>query len=87
MARTASVTLGGTQYEVPKFNIGQLERVADAIAATDPGKAAFGILRIAFERVEPKVSLDTVEADPEEIAAAMSAIMELAGLRPPKANP
>lgn len=89
-ARIAQITLGGVEYTIHAFNIGELERVTDIVSAAGsaPGKVPFAILRIALARAEPKIeSVDSIEATPEEIASAMSEVLKLAGLQQPTANP
>lgn len=76
MPKTVTVTLAGTEYLVPKMNVGQLEEM------TDSRGRSFDILRIALRRAEPKVAdVNAIEADPAEISAAVKAILECAGLR------
>lgn len=73
MPVTVQVKLGDVTYTVPRMNIGQLERLTELPQGTT--KAAFGALRIAFERAEPQVDFDTIEATREEITDAASAIL------------
>lgn len=74
-----SITLGGAVYRVPKFNLGQHERMVDA--------RAFEVLRIGLERAEPKVEdPNTLELTFPEIKAAVAAIMEFSGYKSPDPN-
>ncbi len=83
MAKTVRIELGGQTYDVPQLNIGQLERVTDMLtgAGSATAKAGFGVLRIAMERATPKVELDELAGTTEEIAAAVTAILDLSGLK------
>lgn len=91
--KTAKITLGGTEYTVHAFNIGELERVGDAInEAKDSGgnlRASFAILRIALERAEPPVpNMNAIEPDSmDEVVTAAGVIMEIAGLKKAAADP
>ena len=80
MARTAVIKLGGVDYTVHAFNMGELRRVATIFnkAKANGGgegvEVAFDVLRIAFERAEPKADVETVEPDgfDEVIAACLA---------------
>jgi hypothetical protein len=93
MAKTAKITLGGEEYTIHAFNIGELERVTDIInsSGTDGGvrvgRVSFAILRIALERAAPSVDPGTVELDMDELTAASQTILELAGLKAAEPNP
>lgn len=79
--RSATITLGGTQYTVKPFNIGELEELEEILGAErgQTGK----ILAIALRRAEPKCEdILLIEPAPGEIKAAIVAIAELSGLRP-----
>lgn len=83
--RTAKIMLGGQEYVVHAFNIGELEQMA-AIFASDivPNTSrSFAILKLALLRAEPKVAdVDAIEPDNlDEVIAASKVIMELAGLK------
>lgn len=79
---TINVTLAGQTYAVSKLNIGQLRRVAKVFAAGTADAFSFDVLRIAFERAEPKVAdIEELEADFEEFTAAVEAILSAAGLK------
>lgn len=77
MPKSVTVTLAGVEYVVPKLNVGQIEEIV-----MNRGKGRpFDALRVALLRAEPKVAdLDAIEADPAEIAAAVGAVLELAGI-------
>jgi hypothetical protein len=56
--KTIEITLGGGPYRVPKFNIGQHERVLDALDGTDGDPhpdTLLSVLGIAMERSDPGV--------------------------------
>jgi hypothetical protein len=82
---TIKFNLGETAYEVPdRMTIGQLESLADALAA---GGKAFRILEIAMMRAQPKVdNVRDVEATVPEITVAVDAILVSAGFRAQKAD-
>jgi hypothetical protein len=94
MAKTTTITLGGENYTVHAFNIGELRRVtglfnaANGVGTVDNVSAAFGILQIAMERAEPKPpDFNTLEPESlDEVIKASNAILELAGVVQ-KANP
>lgn len=85
MPKTTQITLDGVEYTVPRFNIGQLERVAEA------GNNAWAVLRIAMERANPPPIGGIVNLEPtmDEVTAAFKDLLELAGLKQPEtpANP
>lgn len=91
--RTAKITLGGEDYTIRAFNIGQLERVTDIIASANAagkqGRITFDILRMALETAEPRIE-DVNDLSPtmEEVTEAGRLILELAGIKvsrdPPK---
>ena len=80
-AKVAEVVLGGETYKIPRMNIGQLERVTDLVAENKPNRLMFGILRIALERVEPKIDPGALEIDTDELADAVQKIAVLSGLK------
>lgn len=87
MSKTASITLGDVAYTVPALNIGQLERVADAMQGP-AHRAGFAVLRIAMERATPAVDIGTVEASADEISKSAKAILEASGFTaPPEGSP
>jgi hypothetical protein len=86
VAKTAQISLGGTQYTIHAFNIGELERVVEMFDGPTT-KAAFGIVRIGLERAEPKVEIDTLEPTLDEMREAARVMLDLAGLQQPDASP
>lgn len=82
MASTAKITLAGVEYTIRKFNIGELERIAETVEGPRH-KVPFTIIGIALERAEPKLtgSVHDIETDTDEIQAAMAVVMDLAGLK------
>ena len=94
MARTAVIKLGGVDYTVHAFNMGELRRVATIFnkAKANGGgegvEVAFDVLRIAFERAEPKADVETVEPESfDEVISASRTLLELAGLQKTEENP
>lgn len=88
MPATATVSLGGTDYVLRRFNIGQLERVTEAISSLAPSKISFMIFRIALERAEPKIAdIEAIEASPDEIRAAVETMMAISGLKKEESTP
>lgn len=91
--RTAEIVLGGDTYTVRAFNMGELERVADAIEEKKGMRVTQAIVRIALERATPPLAcpFEEIETDVNEIAEAGRRIMVLAGLtateNPPPADP
>lgn len=84
---TAVIKLGGVDYTVRAFNIGELERVADAFQGPSH-RAAFAILRIALERADPRPADPAkVEATTDEVTAAVPILLRLAGLQQPDQSP
>ncbi len=78
---TIPVTLAGTEYNVHKPNIGQLRRITKVFNGPSES-VSFDVLRIAFERSEPKCEdVEQVEAGFDEIAVAAGAILMFAGLK------
>lgn len=91
MKNTVTVALGDRKITVPQLTIGQLERVADwleeASGLDRTMKAALShnrkLLVIGFERSDPKVTADELaemEATVGDVAAAVTAILRVAGL-------
>lgn len=75
------VKLGGSDYDVPKMNIGQLEDVTVAFDLP-PARRAFAILKIALKRAIPKIDdLGALEADNDEIASAVTDILANSGFK------
>lgn len=89
MAKTATITLGGTDYTIHAFNIGELEKISLLFKVQPDASTAFNVLRMALKRAEPKMDdPDAIELDSiDEVAAASTVILELAGLKKPDANP
>lgn len=84
MARTAKITLGDQEYTIHAFNLGELEEIGELIATADDkaGKVSFQILKMALRRADPKVEdAGTIEATMEQVSAAATVILELAGLK------
>lgn len=78
MPKSVTVILAGDPYEVPHLNIGQLQEITES-----DGKS-FAVLRIAMRRAKPKiVDLDAIEAEPDEVAAAVKGILIASGLKGP----
>ena len=86
MPREAKFTLDGVEYTTPALNVGQLELVTEAFDGSRT-KVPFAVLRIAMTRAIPKVDLDTVAPSMDEVATAVQAILETAGLQKGDANP
>src|SRR5690242_1433283 len=87
---STKVMLAGVEYDVPMLNIGQLERVTEALAGGTPSKGAFQVLRVAMERAMPKISgggVNALEVKRDEIAAAVRAVLKDAGFVQPEAAP
>jgi hypothetical protein len=81
MSHKLKVSLGGTEYDVPKLNIGQLRQVTK-IFSGPVEDVSFDILKVALARAEPKVTdVDQLEADVGEIGKAVSDILVHAGLK------
>lgn len=90
MAKTVQITLGGTEYTVPRLNIGELEELTEIVTSTPATKLAFQVLGIALRRAKPSLPEDikSIETDGHEIKEALSRIMILAGMKDPdSANP
>lgn len=87
MSRTFEITLGGTVYAVPRFNLGQLREIAQIRGESDAERAEvpFTILAMALKRATPSVvdeaALLEIEPEDGEFAEAMRLVMENAGLR------
>lgn len=78
------VTLGGQEYDVPKMNVGQLEEVT--VAFDHPAaRRPFAILKIAMRRSVPaSPNINDIEADNEEIAFAVRAVLKNSGFKTEK---
>lgn len=92
-AKSAKITLGGTDYAVQPFTIDQLEEVSELLGGGSiNGATSMKILKIALRNADPAVTEPgTIRADLKEIAAATDAILELSGVdvkrNPPEAAP
>jgi hypothetical protein len=88
LARTTTIRIGGQDITIHAFNIGELERVSQLFEGRNTMSMAFGILRIAMERAEPKVlDVNALEIESmDEIVKASSAILALAGLNKPNGS-
>ena len=76
MPETATITLAGVPYEVPRLNFGQRKRIASVRAET----FGYDLLAIALERANPRpAKFDEIEATQEEITAAFEALNRLNG--------
>jgi hypothetical protein len=89
MAKTAKIMLGGTEYLIHAFNIGELEEISLLFKGDADASAAFNVLRMALRRAEPKVDdANAIELDSiDEVNAASVIILELAGLKKTGENP
>ncbi len=87
MSKTADIKLNGNTFTIHRFTIGEMERVTEAFQGPSH-KVPFALLRIALERAEPKPDdVDGIEITADELRAASDAIIILAGLQQPDANP
>lgn len=82
MAKTFEVTLGGDKYTLHRFNLGELEDVAELTASMSASRAGFAILKVALRRAEPAIADPSViEASADELQAAINAIMVASGMK------
>lgn len=82
--RTVDVTLGGVTYRVPELTVGDFEDISEAVAAGGNNtKVNSRILEIALARAEPKLegSVRDIQTNFEELAAAVTAILDLAKVK------
>ena len=90
MARTATIVLDGTNYEVHALNIGEIEQVQDAMDGPSK-KVAFLILRLALKRATPPIAdqdrFVMLEPTSDEIREAVQAIMKLSGMEEKQSAP
>jgi hypothetical protein len=87
MSKSITVTLAGTEFTVPKLNLGQ-QREITRLFSSPAADISFDILAIAFRRAEPKVlDLNALEPDFDEISKAVGAILETAGLKKSESPP
>lgn len=89
MAKTVEVALGEQTYSVPILNIGQIEQVYEIMETLPRYKVSHAVLRIAFQRVEPKVNVDAIEPGDEsmeQIMGAAQVILKASGFKEGKSN-
>ena len=80
MSKTTKIMLGGTEYEVPRLNIGQIEEMSELDTAA-PFKRTLGTIRIALQRATPPIGpFQEIETTAEEIGTAYAKLMIAAGL-------
>ncbi len=92
MAATIKVKLGDREFDVPRFNIGQIEELAEIWEAPNPRKHPYAILRLALSRCglsADEVSKLDIEVD--DLSRAVRAILKHSGFAtkddPPNADP
>ena len=75
------VTLGGHDYEIGRFNIGELKRMTEIVEKSDHAiDRSKLLLAIALERFAPDVKIDDeFETDMAELDAAATTVINLAG--------
>lgn len=81
--RSATIKLGGADYTLQPFNIGQIERVTELLddASVTPVKRSFALIPIVLECVEPPIAdPKAVRASVAEITAAIKTAMRISGL-------
>lgn len=87
MAKTDTITLDDKEYTIHRFNLGELEDIADITAELSPRKAAFAVLAMALKRADPVVAdeaaFKALECTQDEITEAMTKIMKLSGMKLP----
>ena len=87
MPKTIDIKLDGTLYAVPKFNMGQHERLVE-IFKGDVARASFKVLALALERADPKVDDPmALDATLDDVKNAVAAILEFSGYRQEKPDP
>ena len=85
MAKTAKITLGGTDYVLQPFTLDDLEEVGEIIGNGSKvnGATTIKILKIALRNAEPTpINVGKVPGTLKEVNAAVPVILELAGLEP-----
>jgi hypothetical protein len=92
MAKTATITLGGTDYVLQPFTLDDLEEVGELIGDGKQVNAGttIKIIKIALRRATPTpIETGKVPGNLKEVNAAVPVILELAGLdtNPPTAAP
>jgi hypothetical protein len=83
-------TLGHRAFSVPPFNVGQIEKIADALETLPASKVPYVMLKIALQRAEPPLSsddVDKIECRIDEIKTAVDAILVASGLRAKNTDP
>jgi hypothetical protein len=75
------VTLGGRDYELGRFNIGELKRMTEVVDSSDhPVERSKLLLVVALARVAPDLVIDDhFETDMAELNAAAATVINLAG--------
>ncbi len=91
MARTAKITLDGSEYLIHAFNVKELREVGGIIEnganLIDKG---MNIVAVAMRRAEPKVDFEALEPEMPEVNRATEVILSLSGIdikNPPAAAP
>ena len=72
--KSTTITLAGRGFQVRKFNIGELEDIAELTSNAPKHKLPFEILRLALGRAEPPLDAPAVralDADPTEFGEAI----------------
>lgn len=89
MARSAKITLDGTEYEINAFNIGELEDVTDIFQSVPGHKVAFEIVKKALRKIgKHDAELEAICPEMDEVIAAFKTLMTLSGMKvPDDANP
>jgi hypothetical protein len=79
MSDTLSLRLGGRDYRVRRFTLGQLRRLFSGPSAG--GEFGFDVLRLALERAEPAVETpDALEISVDEFRIAVRQVLEFSGM-------
>ena len=75
------ITLGGRDYEIGRFNIGELKRMTAVVERSDHAiERSKLLLEIALERIAPEIKIDDeFETDMAELDAAATTVINLAG--------
>ena len=89
---TFTIKLGGTKYDCPKFNLGQIREAARLSQSdTPPADVPFVILLMALQRAAPPVATEdallAIEPEDGEWAEAIETVMVKSGLRKSKDAP
>jgi hypothetical protein len=83
MTNTATITLAGVPYTVPRLNIAQHRKIATTRAETSDA-FAYVFIEVAMERADPKpANFDDLEPTLGEITAAVAALNILNGIAAP----